>query len=54
MGAVSLAGVDKSQGMRAPGFFLAPRPNPYRCAFGKNHDPCDCDYIDFLEMMIKN
>ncbi|MDR2619175.1 MAG: aminotransferase class III-fold pyridoxal phosphate-dependent enzyme, partial [Treponema sp.] len=54
MGAVSLAGVDKSQGMRAPGFFLAPRPNPYRCAFGKDHDPCDCDYVDFLERMIKN
>jgi 4-aminobutyrate aminotransferase-like enzyme len=54
MGAVSLAGVDKSQGMRAPGFFLAPRPNPYRCAFGKAHDPCDCDYVGFLELMIKN
>jgi 4-aminobutyrate aminotransferase-like enzyme len=54
MGAVSLAGVDKSQGMRAPGFFLAPRPNPYRCAFNLDHSPCTCDYVDFLERMIKN
>ena len=33
MGAVSCAGVDKTQGLRAPGFFLAPRPNCYRCPF---------------------
>lgn len=55
MGAVSLAGVDKSQGMRAPGFFLAPRPNPYRCPFNLEHDGlCDCDCVDFLENIIKN
>ena len=54
MGAVSCAIVDQSQGMRAPGFFLAPRPNPYRCAFVPGHTGCDCDYIDYLERMIKN
>jgi 4-aminobutyrate aminotransferase-like enzyme len=54
MGAVSCAIVDKSQGMRAPGFYLAPRPNPYRCAFNPSHTHCDCDYIDYLERMIKN
>ena len=33
MGAVGLARLDVSQGLRAPGFFLVPRGNCYRCAF---------------------
>lgn len=54
MGSVSLAGVDQSQGMRAPGFFLAPRPNCYRCPFKMKHPECNCYCADFLEMVIKN
>jgi len=33
LGAVGLAQMDSSQGLRAPGFFLVPRGNCYRCAF---------------------
>lgn len=54
MGAVSCAGVDKSQGMRAPGYFLAPRPNCYRCPFKMKHPECGCYCVDFLENVIKN
>ena len=54
MGAVSCAGVDKSQGMRAPGFFLSPRPNCYRCPFKMKHPDCGCYCVDFLEQKIKN
>lgn len=54
MGAVSLAIVDKSQGMRAPGFYLAPRPNCYRCPFKMSHPECDCFCIEHLENVIKN
>ena len=54
MGAVSLAIVDKSQAMRAPGFFLAPRPNCYRCPFKMKHPECNCYCADFLDNIIKN
>ena len=53
MGAVSCAGVDSTQGMRAPGFFLAPRPNCYRCPFRMKHPECGCYCADFLEQKIK-
>jgi 4-aminobutyrate aminotransferase-like enzyme len=52
MGAVSCAGVDKTQGMRAPGFFLAPRPNCYRCPFNMHHPECNCFCVDYLEKVI--
>ena len=54
MGSVSCAIVDKTQGMRAPGFFLAPRPNCYRCPFKMKPESCNCYCADYLEMMIKN
>ena len=54
MGAASCAIVDKSQGMRAPGFFLAPRPNCYRCPFNMKVESCNCHCADFLENVIKN
>ncbi len=41
MGAVGLARLDVSQGLRAPGFFLVPRGNCYRCAFRQNYPDCD-------------
>ena len=54
MGAVSCAIVDKTQGMRAPGFFLAPRPNCYRCPFKMQKETCGCYCADYLEVVIKN
>jgi 4-aminobutyrate aminotransferase-like enzyme len=54
MGAVSCAIVDKSQGMRAPGFFLAPRPNCYRCPFKLTHPACGCFCADHVDDVIKN
>jgi 4-aminobutyrate aminotransferase-like enzyme len=54
MGAVSCAIVDRSQGMRAPGFFLAPRPNCYRCPFRMKHPECGCYCVNFLESIIVN
>lgn len=54
MGSVSCAIVDKTQGMRAPGFFLSPRPNCYRCPFKMTHPECNCYCVDFLEQKIKN
>jgi 4-aminobutyrate aminotransferase-like enzyme len=54
MGAVSCAIVDKSQGIRAPGFFLAPRPNCYRCPFKMQKETCNCYCADFLESVIVN
>ena len=54
MGSVSCAIVDKAQGMRAPGFFLAPRPNCYRCPFKMKHPECDCYCVDHLENIIIN
>lgn len=53
MGSVSLAVSNPSQGLRAPGFFLAPRPNCYRCPFKMTHPECDCYCVDFLEESIK-
>ncbi len=43
--------------MRAPGFFLAPRPNPYRDAFGRSEEEAwkNSDlYISVLEKKIEN
>jgi len=54
MGSVSCAIVDKSQGIRAPGFFLAPRPNCYRCPFKMQKETCNCYCADFLESVIVN
>jgi len=54
MGAVSCAIVDKSQGMRAPGFFLAPRPNCYRCPFNMEYPGCKCYCADFVEKVLDN
>lgn len=38
LGAVSLAVVGADSHMRAPGFYLAPRPNPYRDAFNRSEE----------------
>jgi 4-aminobutyrate aminotransferase-like enzyme len=52
MGAVGLARLDSSQGLRAPGFFLAPRGNCYRCAFKQTYPGCDLMCVDYIRTMI--
>lgn len=57
LGAVSLAVVGADSHMRAPGFYLAPRPNPYRDAFGRSEEEAwkNSDlYIKALEDKIVN
>ena len=54
MGAVSCAIVDKSQGMRAPGFFLCPRAYCYRCYFKMTYPQCNLYCADFIETLIDN
>jgi 4-aminobutyrate aminotransferase-like enzyme len=53
MGAVGCARLDPSQGLRAPGFFLAPRGNCYRCAFKMTFPECDLYCVDYLRTVIK-
>lgn len=54
MGAASCAMVDRTQGMRAPGFFLVPRGYCYRCAFKLTYPECQLHCVDFIETVIKN
>ncbi len=53
MGAVSLARADFTQGMRAPGFFLVPRPYCYRCAFKLEYPGCGIHCIDYIRTVIE-
>lgn len=53
LGAVSLARLDPSQGLRAPGFFLAPRAFCYRCAFKLTHPECDLYCLRYIDTIIK-
>jgi 4-aminobutyrate aminotransferase-like enzyme len=53
MGAVGLAQLDASQGLRAPGFFLAPRGNCYRCAFKQTYPDCNLMCVDYLRTVIR-
>jgi 4-aminobutyrate aminotransferase-like enzyme len=53
MGAVGLARLDSSQGLRAPGFFLAPRAFCYRCAFGMTHPECNLHCLRYLDTVIR-
>jgi 4-aminobutyrate aminotransferase-like enzyme len=53
MGAVGLAQVDVSQGLRAPGFFLVPRGNCYRCAFKQTYPGCDLMCVDYIRTVIQ-
>ena len=53
MGAVGLAPLDVSQGLRAPGFFLAPRGNCYRCAFKQQYPQCNLLCVDYIRTVIK-
>lgn len=56
-GANSLAVVGDDTHMRAPGFMLAPRPNPYRDFFGRSKEEAMKDsspYIRMLEGILDN
>jgi 4-aminobutyrate aminotransferase-like enzyme len=53
MGAVGLARLDASQGLRPPGFFLAPRGYCYRCEFRQTYPQCDLLCVDFIRTIIK-
>lgn len=52
MGAVSLGRMDASQGLRAPGFYLVPRPHCYRCLFGLERATCGLRCVDFIRTVI--
>lgn len=52
MGAVSCGRLDPSQSLRAPGFFMAPRPYCYRCAFGLQHPDCGLRCVEYLRTVI--
>ncbi|MBQ7565748.1 MAG: aspartate aminotransferase family protein [Oscillospiraceae bacterium] len=57
LGANSLAVVGDDTRLRAPGFYLAPRPNPYRDAFGRSKEEALKDstpYLKMLEGMLDN
>jgi len=53
MGAVGLAQLDASQGLRAPGFFLVPRGNCYRCAFKQTYPGCDLMCVDYIRTVLR-
>jgi len=53
LGAVSLARMDPTQGLRAPGFFLTPRAFCYRCAFGKTYPECGLHCLQYIDTVIK-
>lgn len=54
LGAVSCAIMNQSTGLRAPGFYLAPRPNPYRPTIPVKNTDSGKEYIDFLQNMYVN
>lgn len=53
LGAVSLARLDPTQGLRAPGFFLTPRPFCYRCAFEKEPGSCGLYCLRNIDTVIR-
>jgi 4-aminobutyrate aminotransferase-like enzyme len=53
MGAVGLAQLDVSQGLRPPGFFLVPRGNCYRCAFKQKYPECNLMCVDYIRTILK-
>jgi 4-aminobutyrate aminotransferase-like enzyme len=53
MGAVGLARLDASQGLRSPGFFLVPRAYCYRCEFRQTYPECNLLCADYIRTVIK-
>lgn len=53
MGAVGLARLDVSQGLRASGYFLVPRGYCYRCEFRQEYPECDLLCVDYIRTVVK-
>jgi 4-aminobutyrate aminotransferase-like enzyme len=53
MGAVGLARLDVSQGLRAPGYFLVPRGYCYRCEFRQKHPECGLLCVDYIRTVLR-
>lgn len=53
LGSVSLVRCDHTQGMRAPGFFLVPRPYCYRCPFKLTYPECDLWCAEFIRLAVE-
>lgn len=53
LGAVGLARLDSSQGLRAPGFFLVPRGYCYRCEFHQTYPACNLMCVDYIRAVLK-
>jgi 4-aminobutyrate aminotransferase-like enzyme len=53
MGAVGLARLDVSQGLRAPGFFLVPRGYCYRCEFRQKYPECNLLCVDYIRTVLR-
>ncbi|MFA5859218.1 MAG: aspartate aminotransferase family protein [Elusimicrobiota bacterium] len=53
LGATSCALMTKGSGLRAPGFFLAPRPYCYRCPFKMKYPDCGLYCADFIKTVIQ-
>lgn len=53
MGAVGLARLDVSQGLRAPGFFFVPRAYCYRCEFKQQYPGCNLMCADYIRTVLK-
>ena len=53
LGSVSLALMSPDKGIRSPGFFLAPRPNCYRCPFKLSYPDCGVYCMEFLKRQIE-
>lgn len=51
---VSCAAMSRANGVRSPGFVMAPRPNCYHCPFKLKHPECNLHCADFIEMTIDN
>jgi len=53
MGAVGLARLDVSQGLRAPGYFLVPRAYCYRCEFRQKYPDCGLMCADYIRTVVR-
>ena len=53
LGATSCARMTKGSGLRAPGFFLVPRPNCYRCDFKLVYPECGIHCVDYIQTVIQ-
>ncbi len=54
LGAASLGQLDSSQGLRAPGFFLAPRGRCFHCRTRPASPSCDTTCVDDLRTLIRD